>query len=215
MGHYCRICRRQQPNEEFSGKGHKIHVCKRCKAMPKSERQVIENMDDIFRFMRQSHISEKNVARLEQMVKSENSQVASLAAIVSRCSILCAESERQHSRGQYGWVRRRAGRATSRRLWIHRNEKSNAAGGFFARSRGLLPADGSRHFDAQSTSRARSPNVFVRVKHPDGLAGWNAKDAFPSRYIRGTLGIDWVDILDCVVFWIGDFHLATFQTASA
>jgi hypothetical protein len=50
--------------------------------MPKSERQVIENMDDIFRFMRQSHISEKNLARLEQMVKSENPQVASLAAIV-------------------------------------------------------------------------------------------------------------------------------------
>ena len=82
MGHYCRICGRQRPNEQFSGKGHAIHVCKRCKAMPKSERQVIENMDDIFRFMRQSHISEKNVARLEQMVKSENPQVASLAAIV-------------------------------------------------------------------------------------------------------------------------------------
>jgi hypothetical protein len=82
MGHYCRICGRQRPNEQFSGKGHRIHVCKRCKAMPKSDRQVIENMDDIFRFMRQSHISEKNVARLEQMVKSENSQVASLAAIV-------------------------------------------------------------------------------------------------------------------------------------
>jgi len=50
--------------------------------MPKSERQVIENMDEIFWFMRQSHISEKNVARLEQMVKSENPQIASLAAIV-------------------------------------------------------------------------------------------------------------------------------------
>jgi hypothetical protein len=82
MGHYCRICGRQRPNEQFSGKGHRIHVCKRCKAMPKSERQVIENMDDIYRFMRQSHISEKNVVRLEQMAKSENPQVASLAAIV-------------------------------------------------------------------------------------------------------------------------------------
>jgi hypothetical protein len=51
MGHYCRICRRQQPNEQFSGKGHKIHVSKRCKAMPKSERQVIENLDDIFRLL--------------------------------------------------------------------------------------------------------------------------------------------------------------------
>lgn len=84
MGHYCRICGRQRPNEQFSGKGHRIHVCKRCQAKPKSERQVIENMDEISRFMRQSHISEKNVVRLEQMVKSENSHVASLAAIVLR-----------------------------------------------------------------------------------------------------------------------------------
>ena len=84
MGHYCRICGRQRPNEQFSGKGHRIHVCKRCQAKPKGERRVIENMDEIFRFMRQSHISEKNVVRLEQMVKSENPQVAGLAAIVLR-----------------------------------------------------------------------------------------------------------------------------------
>jgi hypothetical protein len=34
--------------------------------------------------MRQSHISGKNVVRLEQMVKSENPHVATLAAIVLR-----------------------------------------------------------------------------------------------------------------------------------
>jgi ribosome-binding protein aMBF1 (putative translation factor) len=82
MGHYCRICGRERPNEQFSGKGHRIHVCKRCKAKPKSERQVIEDKDDIFGFMQQSHISEKNVARLVKMAKSENPQVVSLAAIV-------------------------------------------------------------------------------------------------------------------------------------
>jgi hypothetical protein len=56
--------------------------------MPKGERQVIENMDEIFRFMRQSHISEKNVARLEEMVRSGNPQVASLAAIVLKVARL-------------------------------------------------------------------------------------------------------------------------------
>jgi len=82
MGHYCRICGRERPNEQFSGKCHKIHVCKRCKARPKSERQAIEDKDDIFAFLEQSHISEKNVAHLERMAKSGNPQVASLAAIV-------------------------------------------------------------------------------------------------------------------------------------
>src|SRR2546429_7034066 len=38
MGHYCRICGCERPNEQFSGKGHTIHVCKRCQARPKSER---------------------------------------------------------------------------------------------------------------------------------------------------------------------------------
>ena len=51
---------------------------------PKSERQAIENMDEIFRLMRQSHISKKNVVRLEQMVTSENPHVARLAAMVLR-----------------------------------------------------------------------------------------------------------------------------------
>jgi hypothetical protein len=50
--------------------------------MPQSERQAIEDKDDIFGFLEQSHISEKNVARLEQMAKSDNPQVARLAAIV-------------------------------------------------------------------------------------------------------------------------------------
>jgi len=82
MGHYCRICGRERPNEQFSGRGHKIHVCRRCNARPKSERQTIEDNDDIFAFLGQSHISEKNVVHLERMAKSDNPQVASLAAIV-------------------------------------------------------------------------------------------------------------------------------------
>lgn len=82
MGHYCRICGCVRPNEQFSGKGHKTHVCKRCQRLPKSERRAIEDRDDIFGFMHQSHISGKNVDRLEQLAKSETPQVASLAAIV-------------------------------------------------------------------------------------------------------------------------------------
>jgi hypothetical protein len=82
MGHYCRICARERPNEQFSGKGHKIHVCKRCQAKPETERRAIEDQDDLFRFPKQSHISEKNVIRLGQMAKSDNPRVASLAEIV-------------------------------------------------------------------------------------------------------------------------------------
>jgi hypothetical protein len=82
VGRFCRICGRVRANEQFSGKGHKIHVCKRCQRLPKGKRQAIEAEDDICGFMHQSHISNKNVARLEQLAKSEEPRVASLAAIV-------------------------------------------------------------------------------------------------------------------------------------
>ena len=82
MGHYCRICGRERPNEQFSGKGHGIHVCKHCQRLPKKQRQAIEDRDDIFGFMQQSHISKKNLARLEQLAKSEEPRLTRLAAIV-------------------------------------------------------------------------------------------------------------------------------------
>ena len=82
MGHYCRICGRERPNEQFSGKGHRIHICKPCRRLPKKQRQAIEDRDDIFGFMQQSHISKKNLARLEQLAKSEEPRLARLAAIV-------------------------------------------------------------------------------------------------------------------------------------
>lgn len=50
--------------------------------MPKEERDAIEQLDEIFRFMNQSHISEKNVARLKTLVASPNAQIADLADLV-------------------------------------------------------------------------------------------------------------------------------------
>lgn len=45
MGHYCRICGRIRANEKFSGKGHKIHVCKDCSG--KSGRKAKKNSLDV------------------------------------------------------------------------------------------------------------------------------------------------------------------------
>lgn len=57
-------------------------MCKRCRAIPKDKRQAIEQKDAIFGFLKQSHISEKNVLCLEQMAKSDHLEVATLAAVV-------------------------------------------------------------------------------------------------------------------------------------
>jgi len=80
-GHYCRICGSLKPNEAFSGKGHRIHVCKQCARLPKEEREEIERKDEIFNYLRQSRISDKNVSRLRKLAVSPNERVAELAGI--------------------------------------------------------------------------------------------------------------------------------------
>ena len=57
-------------------------MCKACSRMPKKERESIEQKDEIFNFLRQSHISEKNITRLEQLLRSEDKKISELAGIV-------------------------------------------------------------------------------------------------------------------------------------
>jgi hypothetical protein len=53
QGHYCWVCERQRPNEKFSGKGHKKHVCRDCARLGTKElvfRQQIRNLERCFTF---------------------------------------------------------------------------------------------------------------------------------------------------------------------
>lgn len=81
MGHFCKICGRSRPNEAFSGGGHKNHLCKNCKRMPVEKRNAIEQKDEIFGFLKQSHISLKNIKRLELLKTSSDPKVAELAVV--------------------------------------------------------------------------------------------------------------------------------------
>jgi len=81
-GHYCRICGSVRPNEKFSGRGHRIHVCKECARLPKEERDAIEHREEILNYLRQSHISPRNVSRLKELMEGPNEEVAALASLV-------------------------------------------------------------------------------------------------------------------------------------
>ena len=81
MSHWCRICGITKSNESFSGKGHSTHVCKSCQTVPKEERYAIEQHDEIFGYLMQSHISPKNVVRLRQLSLSQNQRTAELAQV--------------------------------------------------------------------------------------------------------------------------------------
>lgn len=82
MGYWCRICGRTRPNEKFTGKGHKNHICKECSHKPKEEIDEIEQSEEIFNYLRQSNITNKNISRLQKLVCSENKEISELAGIV-------------------------------------------------------------------------------------------------------------------------------------
>ena len=89
MGHYCRFCNSERPNERFSGKGHRQHICKDCQKKPKIERDRIEINDELEGFLfNQSRISKKNKARLKVLMDHVDSELSYKAKLVYEVSLI-------------------------------------------------------------------------------------------------------------------------------
>ena len=73
---------RDRANERFSGKGHRIHICKACQRLPKAEREYIEVRDELSGFLEQSNISRKNVIRLTELCEHSNLKVRDRASLI-------------------------------------------------------------------------------------------------------------------------------------
>ena len=82
MAHYCRICGNHKPNEKFSGKGHRTHICKQCSMLPAIERDHVDHSNEIFGYWNQKNISKKNLVRLKIMSESKDPEISKLAAVV-------------------------------------------------------------------------------------------------------------------------------------
>ena len=95
MGHWCRICGRTRPNEKFSGKGHKNHICKECSRKPKEEIDEIEQTEEIFNYLKQSNISKKNISRLQKLSCSQNKEISEYASIVLEVALIKPHKRRR------------------------------------------------------------------------------------------------------------------------
>jgi len=82
LGRYCILCSRIRPNEAFGGKGERARVCRKCRRMPREKRDTQLREREILGFLEQSHISPKNLARLQALRRSENPRIAVLACLV-------------------------------------------------------------------------------------------------------------------------------------
>jgi hypothetical protein len=79
-GHWCRICGRRRPNEAFSGRGHRDCICRDCQKLPKSERERVDVTRELFGYVEQSRISEKNLRRLAELAGHEDPEIREHAA---------------------------------------------------------------------------------------------------------------------------------------
>jgi hypothetical protein len=96
MSHYCRVCRSYRANERFTGRGHRTHVCKDCQNLPSDDRASIEAEDEISDFLfRQSHISDRNLARLRLHCGSHDPRVAGMAEAVLAAAVVAPYKRRR------------------------------------------------------------------------------------------------------------------------
>lgn len=82
MGRFCILCARKRPNEAFGGKGERSRICRWCRRLPRTQRNALKSEHEILDFLEQSHVSDKNLARLRALKASPDSRISSLAAVV-------------------------------------------------------------------------------------------------------------------------------------
>ncbi len=84
MGYYCRECESYRPNEAFSRKGRKQHVCKRC-IRHRGYRNEIRS------WLKSTQLSKGNMKRLKQYMGMSNEETISLATLVYRVGEVAPE----------------------------------------------------------------------------------------------------------------------------
>jgi hypothetical protein len=100
MGRFCRICGRTRPNENFSGKGHRRCICKKCQKRPKEEIALIEAKDELLNYWEQSNISALNIARLKKLAQFPSEDIQKLAHLT-----LAVAAVKPHKRRRMKWLR--------------------------------------------------------------------------------------------------------------
>jgi hypothetical protein len=66
--------------------------------MPKEQRRVIEAEEEIFGFMAQTHISDRNVSRLRSLAASPNQQISQLATPMLDIIVSAPQKSRKKGR---------------------------------------------------------------------------------------------------------------------
>jgi hypothetical protein len=98
-GHYCRICGSLKPNEAFSGKGHRNHICKKCASLPKEKREEIECLED------EDARAQRRIREAERRAKLDLTYIKHFAERIQqlcpKCPLKTARSIAEHACTKY------------------------------------------------------------------------------------------------------------------
>jgi hypothetical protein len=87
MGRLCILCARVRPNEAFGGRAERARICRWCRRLPRTRRDALKCEQEILGILEQSHVSDKNLARLKTLKSSPDFHIANLAAVVLDVSV--------------------------------------------------------------------------------------------------------------------------------
>ena len=95
-GHFCWCCQRVLPNERFSGRGHKRHLCRACSKLGAEELDFRQDVRDIDRLLDRGggRIRRRDRSQFEGFLRHRNDRVRRYAVEIDRC--LRRETEEYH-----------------------------------------------------------------------------------------------------------------------
>ena len=100
MGHWCSICGGMKPNEAFSGRGHRDHICKQCQKMPKARRQEIRDRRFVGSVLEQRNISTGNRETLTRISTTYSGELGEQARVVLEVARV-----KPHRKRRVQWLR--------------------------------------------------------------------------------------------------------------
>ncbi len=98
MGHFCYFCGESRPNEAFSGKGHRRHLCRECHSIPAAEREEAELLVRLAGLMDQSNISKKNVTWLRSLQEHESESIRGHVALILHIAEVAPGRKKRYQR---------------------------------------------------------------------------------------------------------------------
>jgi hypothetical protein len=92
---FCILCACIRPNEAFGGKGERARICRKCRSLPRENQEALKHEHEVPGFLEQSRISEKNIARLRTLPRSENPRTAELACLMLEVAVVTPHRRRR------------------------------------------------------------------------------------------------------------------------